>query len=281
VTPNRFAGWLAGYGITETTIPNTISNLLVTSIGDNAFFNFGDGAFAVCTNLTTVTVSTNNPAYCSVAGVLFDRGQTVLVQYPGGKSGTWYTVTTGITDIRRFAFHSCFSLTGVTIPDSVTNIEEGAFAYCTGFTSVTIGNNVTSIGSNAFNGCRTLANVYFKGNAPSNEPSVFFGVNSMTVYYMPGTTNWGSAFGGRPTVLWNPHTQSDANFGVRTNGFGFTISGSTNLVIVTETCTNLTNPVWSTRGTNSLTWGSSNSTSYFSDSGWTNSPCRFYRFRSS
>ena len=102
-----------------------------------------------------------------------------------------------------------------------------------------------------------------------------------TVYYLPGTTNWGTTFGGRPTVLWNPQAQSDASFGVRANQFGFNIIGSSNLVIVVEACTNFTNPVWQPVQTNTLnTFVGTNGSAYFSDPAWTNYPGRFYRFRS-
>ena len=44
-------------------------------------------------------------------------------------------------------------------------------------------------------------------------------------------------------MLWNPQVEtSGATFGVLTNVFGFTITGSSNLVIVVEACTNLANP---------------------------------------
>ena len=106
---------------------------------------------------------------------------------------------------------------------------------------------------------------------------MFVGADNATVYYLPGTTGWGTTFGGRPAVLWNPLVQtSDASFGVRTNRFGFTITGASNLVIVVEASTNLANPVWAPVGTNTLTGGSS----YFSDPQWTNHPARFYRLRS-
>ncbi len=68
---------------------------------------------------------------------------------------------------------------------------------------------------------------------------------------------------------------SDTNFGVQTNQFGFTITGTSNLVIVVEACTNLVNAVWIPLATNTLTGGSS----YFSDPKWTNYPWRFYRLR--
>jgi hypothetical protein len=79
------------------------------------------------------------------------------------------------------------------------------------------------------------------------------------------------------SVLWNPQIQTiNASFGVRTNRFGFNITGSSGLVIVVEACTNLSNPVWTSVGTNTLTGGSS----YFSDPRWTNYPGRLYRLRS-
>jgi hypothetical protein len=62
-------------------------------------------------------------------------------------------------------------------------------------------------------------------------------------------------------------------FGVRSNQFGFTISLATNIPVVVEAATNLSNPVWLPVRTNTLVGG----TSYFSDAAWTNFPQRFYR----
>ena len=101
--------------------------------------------------------------------------------------------------------------------------------------------------------------------------------NQATVYFLPGTTGWNSAFGDRPTVLWNPLVQtSDASFGVQAGQFGFTVTGSSGLVIVVEACADLAHPVWTPVGTNTLTGGSS----YFSDSEWTHYLTRVYRLRS-
>ena len=84
-------------------------------------------------------------------------------------------------------------------------------------------------------------------------------------------------FDGFPTELWNPQAQtSGASFGVRTNQFGFNITGNSNLVVVVEGCTNLANPVWQPIQTDTLTDG----TNYFSDPQWTNYPARFYRLSS-
>jgi hypothetical protein len=103
---------------------------------------------------------------------------------------------------------------------------------------------------------------------------VFNDDNWVTVYYLPGAKGWGPMFGGFPTVLWNPQIQP-GSFGVRTNQFGFTITGTSNIVVVVQASTNLANPVWSPLATNTLTSGSF----YFSDPRWTNYPARFYRLR--
>jgi hypothetical protein len=158
----------------------------------------------VCTSLTAITVDVLNLAYSSVEGVLFNKSQTVLLQYPGGKAGG-YTLPNGVTSIGDSAFYDSHNLPSVTIPNSVTSIGRWAFYSC-GLTSVTGGNGVTSIGNYAFyscdhltsftlgNGvtsieehafasCTSLTGVYFQGNAPSlgGGTSVFDGDNKATI----------------------------------------------------------------------------------------------------
>ncbi len=225
-------------GLTSVTIPNN-----VTHIGGLAFYG--------CDSLTAITVDAPNPAYCSVDGVLFDKSQTTLIEYPGGKAGAY------------------------TIPNSVTNIEGAAFESCANLTSVTICSSVTSIGDNAFESCFSLAGVYFQGNVPSLGFEVFFD-SYATVYYLPGTTGWNPTFGGLPTVLWNPQVQTtDGGFGVRTNQFGFNINWASGMTVVVEANTNLADPTWTPVATNTPTSGSA----YFNDPQWTNYPGRFYRLR--
>jgi len=190
---------------------------------------------------------------------------------------TSIVIPNSVAAIGDGAFGNCSRLTSVTIGNGVTRIGYKAFAGCYGLTSLRIPSTVTDIGSSAFYSCATLKAVYFQGNAPIAGFNVFESANNAAVYYLPGTTGWGPTFGGRPAVLWNPQVQtSDGSFGVQANQFGFTITGTSGLVIVVEACTNLVNPVWSALGTTTLTGGSS----YFSDPQWTNYPTRLYRLRS-
>ena len=185
-----------------------------------------------------------------------------------------------VTSIGDWAFYSYTSLTNITIPNTITSIGNLAFYLCTGLTNVIIPSSVTSIAASAFDSCGGLTGVFFQGNAPSLGSNVFENAQNVTVYYLPGTTGWGTTFGGRPTAPWffsNPLILNNSpSFGVQSNRFGFIISWATNLPVVVEASTNLANPIWSALQTNALTNGSS----YFSDPQWTNYLGRFYRLRS-
>jgi hypothetical protein len=240
----------------------------VTRIGDNAFescnvltsitissnvASIGIFAFYGCSSLVSITVDAQNPFYSSRDGVLFDKSQTTLLAYPPGLRGQYV------------------------VPDGVNNIASLGFYYCTKLSAVTIPASVTSIGESAFQNCSALTNLFFEGNAPVDGGLVFLFDPNPTVYYLPGTTGWGSQFSGDPTVLWNPQIQtSDGSFGVRSNKFGFNITWASGMVVTVEACTNLTNPVWAPLQSFTLT----NGLFYFSEPLQSNSPGRYYRISS-
>jgi len=236
------------------TIPDTTNGLPVTSIGDGAFYyctnltsvtiptsitNIGDYAFDDCTSLSAITVATNNPAYSSVAGVLFDKSTNTLIEYPGGKAGS-YTIPNTVTNIDDYAFDLCTNLISITIPNSVTNLGDGAFYYCTSLTSI-----------------------YFQGNAPSLGGSyVFDSDTNATGYYLPGTTGWAefSANTGLPIAELTgiPILAITApTAGLQVSNANYTITGTAaDTVAVTNVFYTLNNSGWTpaTTANNWTTW---------------------------
>ena len=159
--------------LTNVTIPGNVTNIgdfafagcglisitlgtNVTSIGNSAFSqckmasvtipssvtSFGNGAFGWCASLGAITVNTNNSFYSSTNGVLFNKNQTTLVQFPAGVVGS-YTMPNSVTSIQAGAFAGC-GLTNVIISTNVTSVDQEAFEE-SGLTSVTIPNSVTNI----------------------------------------------------------------------------------------------------------------------------------------
>jgi hypothetical protein len=265
-----------------TNLSNVTIGAYVTTIGANAFEGcnsltnltmgkivsyIGNHVFDGCTSLTAITVDALNTNYSSLDGVLFNKGQTTLIQFPGAKGGS-YTIPNSVICLGDGAFYECASLSGVTVPNSVTSIGNYAFRG-TGLTTITIPNSVTSIGWSAFYWCKSLTNVTigngvgkigglffahctslnevcFLGNAPSLGSDVFYNANNPTVYYLPGTVGWDATFAGRPTAflyLLQPIILAlPPYFGVRTNQFGFRVSWATNASVVLDACTNLAAP---------------------------------------
>jgi hypothetical protein len=231
VTSIGYEGFYYCRNLPSVTIPNSVTRIgeiafeacgsLTNVIMGNSVTSIGDGAFLGCTSLSTITVDALNSAYSSVDGILFDKSQATLIQCPGGKAGSY------------------------TIPNSVTSVGTRAFWLCTNLISATIGTSVTSIGDYAFGACFSLTGVYFEGNAPSlGGSSVFDNDSDATVYYLPGTTGWGTTFGGRPTALWPPatiHTAPQTQTAEATSAVGLWVRASSPLPLLYFWYLNATN----------------------------------------
>ena len=294
------------------TIPNTISSLPVTSIGNNAFSSIsslasvvigtnvstiGDRAFYSCTSLTIVTFPNS---LTNIGNNAFNH----CIKLANAM------LPSGVTSIGSNVFWNCGGLTNIIVPASLVSIGSQAFAFCSNLRaitvdtlnpaycstdgvlydknqtaliqcpggkagSLTIPSSVNSVGASAFGDCNNLIGVFFQHNAPAADSTAFNGASTVVAYYLAGTSGWSTTLGGAPTMLWNPQAQTgDGSFGLLTNQFGFNVTGTTNIPVVVEASTNLVN--WQPLQTNTLATG----TAYFSDSQWTNYPARYYRIRS-
>lgn len=132
-------------------IPSVIENLPVTMIKDWAFSSCYDltnisipdsvtyiGDFAMGFNgLISITVGEGNTSFASVDGVLFNKNITVLLQYPGGKSGS-YTPPASVSSFSEWSFYYCPQLTTISIPTALTFIGDYSFWACYNLVSFTV-----------------------------------------------------------------------------------------------------------------------------------------------
>lgn len=196
------------FALTAMNIPATVTN-----IGPNVFYGggltnifisaalttIGEGAFLDCTHLPAIMVDPANPAYTSVAGVLFIKSQAELVEYPDGNPATSYIISNGVTDIADEAFEYS-PLASVTISGSVTNIGNSAFESCYFLTNAAIPPGVVSIGETAFGFCYGLSNAFIPASVTSlGEIPFVFCLNMTAINVDPDDPAYASAGG----VLYN------------------------------------------------------------------------------
>lgn len=145
--------------------------------------SIGTDAFAE-TGLKSISVATGNPVFSSVSGVLFNKNQTVLIQFPPQKAG-YYSIPSGVTRIGEGAFEYCQKLTSLVIPSSVTTIDRSAFYACTKLTSLSLPSGLVSIGDGAFAYCEALGSIKIPTGVSSIGTNWFFGCKNLTSVTIP------------------------------------------------------------------------------------------------
>lgn len=211
----------------------------------------GAGAFSSNSKMQSIQVEAGSTTFSSVDGVLFDKNQLTLIQFPAGRTGS-YSVPAGVTKVQDAAFKGA-------------NIQ-----------SVSLPVSISRLGDQAFNTCPNLKSLNFQGNAPVEGASLFVNSKIVTLYVTFSATGWGATYGGRPVQVLNPllsvGTISSADRAVE---FPFSINSATDQSYIIEACTDLLNPVWVSIGSAPTVLGSGT----FVDLDRTNFPARFYRVR--
>jgi hypothetical protein len=230
--------------------------------------------------------------------------------FAGCNNMTNLVLGAGVTNIGIASFSGCSSLTAVTIPQQLTSVGPLAFQSCAGLKTITVDPlnpsyssvegilfdksqhallecpggksgsfivpvSVTLIGDNAFWFCSGMSGLYFQSSPPALG-LVPFSACGVTIYYLPGTTGWGSTYGGRPTALWRPLARTDGmRDAFQTNHFGFIVSWAAGMTVVVDASATLASPAWTPIATNTL----ATSSMFFDDADWTNFSSRVYRIR--
>ncbi|MBQ9946126.1 MAG: leucine-rich repeat protein [Clostridia bacterium] len=141
-------------------------------------------------SLKEINVAESNTKYTDTDGVLFDKTKETLVYYPPAKSGSEYTVPSGVRLIKDHAFYKNQSIVTLNIPNTVTSIEKNCCSYMfsleyinfeegiqlknipqyaffqdTALKKITIPNSVTAIGNLAFSNCTNVQRIVFEENS--------------------------------------------------------------------------------------------------------------------
>lgn len=169
---------------TVANVPMQINGILVTEIGNKAFYEnkiveeivlplsvvaIGDDAFTKCVNLSKCTFTNN----VSKIGARALKGCTSLTSLSlptslsviseemiqGCTNLTKVIIGSKVTIIEKLAFSECKSLINVSMPGALKTIGEEAFSKCTSLENLVVGTGVTTIGISAFNGCSKLKSV--------------------------------------------------------------------------------------------------------------------------
>jgi hypothetical protein len=175
--------------------------------------------------LTSITADSQNPAYASIDGVLFDKTIQTIVAYPNGKEENLYTIPSSVTAIGDNAFYFSNHLANITIPSSTTSIGINAFSCCASLTNITVADmnpdyasidgvffdktirtiitypagkdaetytippSVTVIGDNAFGYCKSLISVDIPSSVTSIKDQAFrFCTNLTSITIPPSVT---------------------------------------------------------------------------------------------
>jgi hypothetical protein len=156
----------------------------------------------------SISVHEDNPNFSSLDGVLFNKSQTILIQYPPGKSGSYF-IPERVLDIGAYAFYGSSSLLSVTVPASLE-----------------------SIGSGAFEGTG-LSSILFKGEPPISAGALD---TTATIYQISERLGWEAEFYGQPAQPFIPQVST---IEYSAEGLQFSWSGSGSIPMNVERTTSL------------------------------------------
>uniref|UniRef100_A0A6C0JZV4 Uncharacterized protein n=1 Tax=viral metagenome TaxID=1070528 RepID=A0A6C0JZV4_9ZZZZ len=171
----------------------------VTSIGDNAFYNFsqlskiiipssvtsiGDNAFAGCTSLNSInipssvqTLYTNAFSGCTnLTSIVYEQNPKITsIEIPSG----YTSITQNMGNINPSVLPNLGSVI-FDDPVNVTSIGDSAFSGFSHLSKITIPPSVTSIGYNAFAGCTSLTSIIIISSIQTLSPTAFTGCTKLT-----------------------------------------------------------------------------------------------------
>ena len=178
IAPGAFSGQTE---ITEIKIPATVSKIDVTAFND-------------CTSLEKFGVASQNTAYASLNGIIYNPAYTVIFKYPMGKKDKVYHAPKTLDVVQSNAFYGCLYLEQVNLPNDSTGIDGvgkigiSAFENCTALKNIELGYLANYFEDRCFMGCTSLQSVVFKHSNLALRQSAFENCRSLsTVTFLGGS----------------------------------------------------------------------------------------------
>lgn len=185
-------------GLEHITIPNSVTSIgsrafegctsLLEVTIPSSVNNIDGGAFSSCKSVTEITIEDGETPLslkCNYSsgrtswlgeGLFYDCPITTLYigrnlsystnmsdgysPFYGVKTIKEVVLSNQVSQIGKYAFGQCESLTSVTIPNTITSIDDYMFYGCSSLASITIPESVASIGNSVFSGCTGLTSLY-------------------------------------------------------------------------------------------------------------------------
>ena len=169
--------------LTKVRIPKTIRKVFITTGGAECNRN----PFRGCSNLVSIEVAADNPAFCSVEGVLYDKEMTALCSYPVGAKRQSYTVPDGIKTICGGAFQDCPYLVSIQLPQTISKICGSAFALCEHLETVNLPAGINHLAAALFRDCVSLKDVVIPDGVKTMGEQTFFGCTSLRKIEVPAS----------------------------------------------------------------------------------------------
>ena len=160
--------------LSSITIPNS-----VISIGRNAYYG--------CPSLKSVYIS-DLFVWCSKidfdgnnANPLCNGGELYL----NNQLVSDLVIPADVTEINKYTFQGCSSLTSVTIPNNVTSIGYAAFSGCSSMLLINLSDGLIEIGECAFSDCSSISSVVIPNSVASIGNAAFQNCSSLSSVVIP------------------------------------------------------------------------------------------------
>jgi len=122
--------------LTNVVLPNSLTNIATRAFAScfklpritipEGVKTLGTEAFYFCNGLEEIHVSPSNTEFSGRDGVLFNKEQTILLQYPAGRNQTHYSIPDTVIRVESSAFLDSSKLQTLSIPKSVAEVGYGS-----------------------------------------------------------------------------------------------------------------------------------------------------------